>query len=194
VVSVSLRTIRRLTELEGAVLGLLRRGGEGTAYSVRRVFLTSPSPHWSGSAGAIYPLIARLVRERLLAVRRSARGRRRSSIYTPTPRGLRALRSWLQPPWPPEVTGVPADPLRTRIELVGALTPAERSRFVREAIESVHVHVEAVSRDLARRRESGDRLAELADLGALAALRARVKWLERAAVELARPPKRKRNR
>jgi DNA-binding PadR family transcriptional regulator len=174
------------------VLGLLRRGGEGTAYSVRRVFLTSPSPHWSGSAGAISPLIARLVRERLLAVRQSATGRRRSSVYTLTPRGLRALRSWLQPPWPPEVTGVPADPLRTRIELVGALTPAERSRFVREAIEAVRVHVEAVSRDLARRRESGKRLAELADLGALAALRARVKWLNHAAVELGGRPRRSR--
>jgi hypothetical protein len=88
------------------------------------------------------------------------------------------------------VTGVPADPLRTRIELIGALSPAERSRFVREAIEAVNAHVEAVSREVVRRRGSGERLAELAALGALVALRARVKWLERAAVELARPRKR----
>jgi DNA-binding PadR family transcriptional regulator len=134
------------------------------------------------------------VRERLLAVRRSAKGRRPASVYSVTPRGLRALRSWLQPPWPPEVTGVPADPLRTRIELVGALTPAERSRFVREAIEAVDAHVEVVSREVVRRRKSGERLAELAGLGAVAALRARARWLERAAVELAKPRKRRRGR
>src|SRR3569832_2452332 len=48
-----------LTELEGAILGVLRRGGAMSAYAMRQVFLVSQSDEWSGSAGAVYPAIAR---------------------------------------------------------------------------------------------------------------------------------------
>src|SRR5262245_13459166 len=48
---------RNLTELEGTALGVIWAGQPCTPYRVRRVFLDSPSPSWSGSAGAIYPLI-----------------------------------------------------------------------------------------------------------------------------------------
>lgn len=101
-------------------------------------------------------------------------------MYSLTAKGTRALRAWLKPPWPPEVAGVPADPLRTRLELVGALSPGERAAFVAAAIDAVSLHLEIVSRELARRKAAGERLAELAAAGALGALRARLKWLERA--------------
>jgi len=42
--------VRQLTELEGCVLGLIRQRGSCTPYTIRRVFLKSPTPHWSGSA------------------------------------------------------------------------------------------------------------------------------------------------
>src|SRR5262252_1915289 len=111
---VSASSVRRLTELEGAVLGVIARSSPCTPYRVRRVFLDSPSPYWSGSAGAIYPLLRRLEQRGLLTSRKRRTGRRAALAYTLTARGTQAFRAWLQPPWPTVVTGVPADPLRTR--------------------------------------------------------------------------------
>ena len=42
-----------LTELEGAIFGLLGRGRSRTGYHFRQEFLTSPSAEWSGSAGRL---------------------------------------------------------------------------------------------------------------------------------------------
>ena len=47
------------TELEAAVLGVVWQDGPCTPYAIRQHFLESPAPRWSGSAGAIYPLVRR---------------------------------------------------------------------------------------------------------------------------------------
>ena len=49
-----------LTDLEQAALGVVWRDGPCTPYQVRKQFLDSPTPSWSGSAGTIYPLMRRL--------------------------------------------------------------------------------------------------------------------------------------
>ena len=59
---------RTTSELEGAVLGVIWQEGPCTAYTIRKQFVASPSPQWSGSAGAIYPLVRRLEKKRLLAL------------------------------------------------------------------------------------------------------------------------------
>ena len=177
---------RRPTELEGAVLGVLRERGPCTAYAVRRVFLDSPSPYWSGSAGAIYPLMKRLERLGRIASRGGATGRRPSRLYRLTARGSRAFRAWLQPPWPAVVTGVPADPVRTRVSFLGVLSAGERGRFLREAIERTEPHLRNQREDLARHRRAGHRYEAAVARGAIASLRARRRWLEAAARDLAR--------
>ena len=58
-----------MTELEGTVLGLIALHPESTAYEVRREFQKSRTAHWRASAGAIYPLIERLVKRDLLTAR-----------------------------------------------------------------------------------------------------------------------------
>jgi DNA-binding PadR family transcriptional regulator len=176
--AVSRRSARGLTELEGAVLGALALHGPCTPYRVRRVFLESPSPYWSGSAGAIYPLMARLERRLLVRSRRSVsaggRAGRRCGL---TASGRRAFRAWLLPPWPGVVTGVPADPLRTRVSFLGVLRQTERSRFFEEALAAT----EPAIRDHVRDRRAGRHAAEpwesVVAEGALAALRARRAWL-----------------
>src|SRR6476659_7226575 len=49
-----------LTELEQCVLGVIWRDGPMTAYEIAALFTKSLSPYWSGSAGAIYPVVQRL--------------------------------------------------------------------------------------------------------------------------------------
>jgi DNA-binding PadR family transcriptional regulator len=184
---------RQPTELEGAVLGVLREQGPCTAYAVRRVFLDSPSPYWSGSAGAIYPLMKRLQRLGRIASRRGSTGRRPSRLYRLTAAGARAFRAWLRPPWPAIVTGVPADPVRTRVSFLGALSATERSRFLREAIDRIEPHLRDQEKDLARHRRAGNPFETAVARGAIASLRARRRWLQKTARDLA-PPNRRRSR
>src|SRR5262249_55003786 len=119
--------IRSITELEGCVLGVLWAEGPCTAYVVRQQFRTSPSPHWSGSAGAIYPLLSRLEQRRLVQSNAAHTGRRASKLYHVTTQGCRALRRWIGPKVSEWVAGVPADPLRTRLRFLGALSPRARA-------------------------------------------------------------------
>jgi DNA-binding PadR family transcriptional regulator len=102
-----------LTELEGAALGIVLRAGACTPYALRRAFATSPSRFWSGSAGAVYPLVRRLERRRLLASRADRKDRRARRLVRATPAGRRAFEDWLLDPVRAADFGF--DPLRTRL-------------------------------------------------------------------------------
>ena len=109
--------MRALSELEGCVLGHLWKHGPCTAYAVRKEMLDSPSSQWSGSAGAIYPLLERLERRRLVSARKASRGKRAGWLYALTPTGHERLLEWLGPPLAPDVVSIAVDPLRTRVFL-----------------------------------------------------------------------------
>jgi DNA-binding PadR family transcriptional regulator len=175
----------KLSELEGAVLGLVHDMGPATPYAIRRVFLDSPAPQWSGSAGAIYPLFRRLERRGLVRSEASATGRRASRLYTLTPEGLRGLRGWLVP-LPHEAVGVPMDPLRTRLRFLGALPAGQRAGFLTEARQRLREHLRVVREDCLRRRRGGDRYDYLMARGALLAVRARLAWLKEVSAALSR--------
>lgn len=173
--------MRFLSELEGCVLGLVWARQPCTPYSIRRQFLDSPSPHWSGSTGAIYPLVVRLERRRLIRSAAYSQGRRRSRVFSLTPAGLKALRRWLGPPHSAETLGVPSDPLRTRLEFLGALSEQQRIRFLADAERGVSAHLRVVEQDCRRRQREGDWAAYLIALGARGMLHARLKWLRQSA-------------
>jgi DNA-binding PadR family transcriptional regulator len=135
-----------LTELEGCVLGNVREMGPCTPYAVRREFLASTTPYWSGSAGAIYPLIKRLEKRGLLRAVRRTGDRRGGTLYALTAAGGRALGRWLGPPFSPLTTGTPPDPVRTRVGFLGQLTPGRRRAFLA-----------AAEADLSRQLAAGDR-------------------------------------
>jgi DNA-binding PadR family transcriptional regulator len=113
----------RLTELEGAALGIILRAGACTPYAVRRAFGSSPSRFWSGSAGAVYPLVRRLERRGLLAARADRKDGRARRIVHVTPAGRRAFDAWLLDPERAADFGF--DPLRTRL-FYSDLVPAAR--------------------------------------------------------------------
>jgi len=177
-----------LTELEGCVLGVVWDQGPCTAYSIRRVFASSPSPHWTGSAGAIYPLVRRLRTRGLLESGDHPAGPDRGQTCRLTPRGRRALRSWLAPPFPDWAVGVPVDPLRTRLRFLAALSPAGRARFLGEAERKLREHIAEVRRDYRRRLAESDRFDWLMARGALRMLRARLDWLREVSLELKKDP------
>jgi DNA-binding PadR family transcriptional regulator len=113
----------QLTELEGAALGIVLRAGACTPYAVRRAFGSSPSRFWSGSAGAVYPLVRRLERRRLIAARADRRDRRGRRLISVTPAGRRAFEAWLLDA--DRAADFGFDPLRTRL-FYSDLVPAAR--------------------------------------------------------------------
>lgn len=169
--------MKNLSELEGAVLGLVWVHPRCTPYRVRQFFLHSPSPHWSGSAGAVYPLLERLTRRRLLAFETRFAGRRSGREYRLTRRGLGELRRWIAGGISERVAGVPVDPLRVRVRFLGSLPLNQRNAFLREARSKVGAHLRTVERDCRARRAAGDTFSYLTARGALLALRARMMWL-----------------
>ncbi|MGH6617539.1 hypothetical protein [Sphingomonas sp.] len=117
-----------LTELEGAVLTEIAHRGNHTSFKVRRAFQTSPSSSWSGSAGAVYPAIARLERAGLILAEpgTSRRGTRILSLSTA---GAEALKAWL---FDGETAcSIGADPFRLRSGLWNTLGEEDRRKVVR---------------------------------------------------------------
>lgn len=132
-----------LTELEGAILGVLRQAAGLTPYAVRRVFLESLSAEWSGSAGAVYPAIKRLASDGLL---RPGAGtdKRGKTTYLLTAKGLRAHDAWLC-----DITraiGPGMDPFRTRAGLWLELPPATQRTLMQQLLTAIEEQREALKR------------------------------------------------
>jgi len=169
-----------VTEIEACVLALVSVDGPATPYAIRKVFLDSPSPQWSGSAGTIYPLIERLLRRRLIRSKLCWTGKRRGYQISLTTAGLRALGLWLSLPIPEWVAGVPPDPLRTRVRFLGAISPKQQRAFLQDARQRTQVHLRAVEADCERKRAKGE-LEYLMARGALLSMQCRCAFLQEVA-------------
>ena len=121
------------SELEGVVLGHLWKRGPCTTYSIRKELLQSPSSHWSASSGAIYPLLARFEERGLVRSRKAMRKNRAGWRYALTAAGRKRFLAWLGPPLAGEIVSIAADPLRTRVYFLGALSGQERAAFLASA-------------------------------------------------------------
>lgn len=169
-----------LGEIEGCVLGLIAVDGPATPYAIRSVFLNSLSPQWSGSSGTIYPLIARLLRKKLVRSKLFRTGKRRGYLISLTAAGSRALRSWLSVPVAEWVAGVPPDPLRTRIRFLGAISPREQREFLQNAYNLIQAHMRVVEEHCEQERKQS-RFPYLVMRGAVLSMRSRCAFLQKAA-------------
>ena len=172
-----------LTELEGAALGLVWLRGPTTAYELRKMVAESPTPHWSASAGTVYPLVQKLSRRRLVSSS-IAEDRRGTKHLRITPTGKQAFKAWLLD-CSPAVVGVPPDPVRTRVRFLEVLSSSEENMFLVE----LEKHLRS---QLARMRgaRKGVSVSEaLASLGARLSQEKRVQWITTAR-KLGRPSRR----
>ncbi len=164
------------TELEGCALGIVWVRGPCTAYVIRTVFLESLSPYWSGSAGSIYPLVARLEARGLIAARVEPRGGRSRRELSITPEGVAALHAWIRPL--PEWTGqVPVDPVRTRMYFLGGLAPEEQEAFLADAEAKARAAAESLREEQETALRKGEVWEARATRGAILAQEARIAWL-----------------
>ncbi len=173
------------TELESAVLGVLWRDGPCTAYAIRQHFRESPAPRWSGSAGAIYPLVRRLESRGLVRSKQSARGQRRQQDYQITRRGLASFRQWLRASSGPSDATLIHDPLRTRMLFLAALPQDQARSFVSDAVDALRRDALQAKEDCRKRASDECPFSRLAARNALLLTRARLRWLMEVQEELA---------
>ena len=172
------------TELEAAVLGVMWQEGPCTRYAIRQHFLESRAPRWSGSAGAIYPLVRRLETRGLVRSEPSAQGRRARRDYRITRLGGAALKRWLRVPITEGDATLIHDPLRTQMLFLSALPREQALSFVSDALEALRRTLRQAEEDYRENPVRKDQFAHFAAKNALLVTRARVRWLAEVQAQL----------
>ncbi len=132
-----------VTELEGAILGIVAGRQPCSAYAVRRRFERSPTWGWSSSKGGIYPAIKRLLSRNFLTATPSREGQRSAQLEL-SEEGRRALTRWIES-ISSEMACAPVDPIRTRVNYLFAVPRDRRRKFLDRASREVAAALEAAS-------------------------------------------------
>ena len=168
----------KVSELEGVVLGLIGHQQRCTAYQVRRALQASPSTYWSASAGAIYPLLKRLVASGHAKSVQDPDDGRGKSILSLTPRGRKALTTWILGASEPNVAASIFDAVRGRAFFLDAIPAADRQKFVNTTLGALEDFLAlAVEHERGLSSES-TKYERLAANGAVRVARARVEWMK----------------
>jgi DNA-binding PadR family transcriptional regulator len=175
---------RRKSEFECFTLGLIWKHGPLTAYSIRLQFRQSPSSYWSGSAGALYPMLARLESHGLVSTATSTGTRREVKQYTITREGIESLRQWLQPPFPPEALSVNHDVLGARARFMDLLDDRQRRRWFDAAVRALDDAEHSVERWA---QQNADPTSRVVAAHGRMDIRMRRAWLEFAREQLLHP-------
>lgn len=178
--------MHKLNELEGAVLGVVQKNQPCTAYSLRKVLKASPSSHWRASAGAIYPLLARLETEALITTNEDKDDRRGRKLLAITPRGKKAFKAWIREITNPDLIADVYDPLRTRIFFLDALTGAEREAFAADVSDALGDYMAVTEQHLAERPAGDDLFEHLGALGGAINAKSRVAFHKKVAAAIKR--------
>ncbi len=174
----------RPTPMEAAVMGTIWQEAPCTAYFIRKKFLNSPSAKWSGSAGAIYPLLLRLEQLGLIRSEQRRGANRKQLDYTIEKKGKVVLRRWLRQVEPVSDTGLIHDPLRLKILFIDLLSRKQAQNFADSAIEEVRSQLELRLIDCENNSVSKDLGGGLAARNAYMLTHARLAWLEEVKSEL----------
>jgi DNA-binding PadR family transcriptional regulator len=168
----------KLSELEGAVLGVIWRRGPCSVYVVRKEFAASTSTTWRASAGSIYPLVAKLEALDLVTAEGLRRGSQEKRLYTLTSVGTAELQRWITA-FVPEAAGPPPDPIRTRAFFLDVLpTSADRADFIGRAQAETQRAIDALDAEVKTITGPSTVPERAATLGAVLQLQARLRWLD----------------
>lgn len=169
--------MKQLSDLEFTILGVISKRAPCTSYTVAKEFFTSPSSHWRGSVGAVYPAVARLESLGLLREESATRLGRPCTLFSLTDKGLATLRKWLTPPLPESAASITFDPIRTRSFFLAALSTEDQRAFLEEAERQLVAQVPRLEAECERYRKSGDWFSEQAQRGTLHVTNARLAWI-----------------
>ena len=113
-----------LTEHESHILAIIQREQPITTYRIRKRISASPTAGISSSAGAVYPLVKRLVEKGYIRVAPVEDDRRKTEMLMVTETGRAAILKWIATVSPAQ--HLPEDPVRTRAFYMGQLPVSEQ--------------------------------------------------------------------
>lgn len=167
----------KLSELEGVALGIVSRDGPCTPYAVRKFLKRSPSSHWQGSAGSIYPMLSRLEQQGLVNSKTDASDGRGRRLLHITAKGKKALTQWINQGTSPELVSAISDHIRTRVFFMGSLTPEQRRQFVADSCTALNEFLQLTEQRLNDTDRETDPFAWFACENVVLQAKARVQWL-----------------
>jgi len=175
-----------LSELEGLTLGLLSKHGPCTAYSIRQMLKEAPSSHWRASAGSIYPLLARLEKDRLIEGEDDPADGRARKVLKLSVAGRKKLKSWIKHGSDADLIAQLFDPVRNRIFFMEVLGKQEQLRLAQEILCGMEEHLHFAHQNLKDRDRDADMFDYLGATGAVLACEARIKFMKQVVKELER--------
>ncbi|MEZ0072790.1 PadR family transcriptional regulator AphA [Planotetraspora sp. GP83] len=116
-----------------ALLGLLTASGPASGYDLAKTFETSVAHVWQAGHSQIYPELAKMAADGLVAV--EAEGPRGRKIYTITAEGSQELRRWM-------LDHSPSATYRSEESLQAFLMPLLDPREAIELLQRMKVHYE----------------------------------------------------
>lgn len=179
------RTMRALTNLEYALLGLVRQRPQ-SGYELCKTFESTPMGHYSASPGSIYPALNRLEKRALVdgTVEREASLRPRK-VYALTAEGKAMLGDWLLRPVTRDDVVRDSDGLMLRFGFMGEVAgKRDVLRFLHELVTETRAVIQALAehhRDMPARSKRRDGVATgyLALGFGIESYRGLVRWAEK---------------
>jgi len=165
-----------LTELEGAILSEVHHRQRSTAFQVRKAFQVSPSLEWSGSAGAVYPAISKMVASGLVRSETTS-SKLKTRLLALTAEGEARLNDWICDL--DRAVSVGLDPFRLRAGMWDAIAPATRRRAFEALRQRIESEIEALAAGLAQLDAVEGERIELA----IVLQKSRLSWLDQRLTE-----------
>ncbi len=169
--------MRKLSELEGVSLGTVHKYQPCTAYRVRCELKGSPSSYWRASAGSVYPLLARLENEGLVATKVDENDGRGRKLLRVTALGRKSLKEWIMAGVDQGLISSVTDPIRSRAFFLSVLGRQKQIEFLDELISRMEDYLSETRTYLESKSETDDLYEYLGSLGATKVTAARLDWL-----------------
>ncbi len=172
-----MRTMNKLSELEGVTLGIILQAKSCTAYVIRKKLQASPSSQWRASAGAIYPLLTRLEDNCLIESLDDNQDKRGRKLLSITSKGKKLFKNWIKQIHEGDLIEKISDPLRSRIFFLDSLTTKEQLKFTNDALASLEEQLLIAKIHYETSDESDSKFGTLGKLGGIIYIKGRIEFL-----------------
>ena len=169
--------MKRLSHLAYLALGVIASEGPCTAYTVMQSFKGSSSSYYSGSAGAIYPLVRRLKSSGMISARTAKAGKRSVKKYQLTKKGEKALSDWVKSLDESDVDFT-VDLIRSRVLFFTKLNKRERQSLIKKARKNLEERIATHQVNIKEHRKDATPWQLLTYRNLLLHDKARLKWLD----------------
>ena len=176
--------MKKLSELEGASLGIIYDHQPCTAYYVRNQLKESPSSHWQASAGSIYPLLKRLEDQGIILSTSDCTDGRGKKLLNVTKKGREYIKMWILSGTEKDMISSISDPIRSRMFFLGLLNKKQQLEYLDNIINQMQDFLIEIKNRHLQPHGFKNKYIKFGSLGAIKITEARLEWLTTIHIEL----------